>query len=278
MKSKEANVSPESGYWFHTPSPAAEKLFFYPTILGHFIYLPGYHLHRSRFDHFLLMYIKSGSCRVETDGIIREAGKGSAVLLDCSKPHGYGSDTGWDALWMHFNGPMAAEYTSYLLKARGPVLVPENAAALQYEMENMIRQFESGEPVSEERMHEKITSILCGLMASGKEAERSSASSVRDAVSYLNEHFTESIQLEDLAARACLSPFYFSRLFQKETGMTFWQYVLISRLSFAKYLLKTTDLPIREIAERSGFSDASAFCAAFRKKEGISPGSYRRQS
>lgn len=57
--------------------------------------------------------------------------------------------------------------------------------------------------------------------------------------------------------------------------MTPHQYILAARINCAKFLLKTTNLSIKEVAFHSGFNDVSGFCTTFKKREHITPGEYR---
>jgi len=81
------------------------------------------------------------------------------------------------------------------------------------------------------------------------------------------------------AAEACkLSPAHFRSLFAGTMGMTFGQFELRQRLALGERLLLTTDLPMDEIADRCGFTDASHFVRVFSKTHGKTPGLYRREA
>ena len=75
--------------------------------VGEFTYEPGYDLRRSAFDSLLLEIILDGRVNLETEGETLAARAGQVVLIDCTKPHRYWSDTGWHALWVHFDGAAA---------------------------------------------------------------------------------------------------------------------------------------------------------------------------
>ncbi len=91
----------------------------------------------------------------------------------------------------------------------------------------------------------------------------------------MNEHLTEPLTLDDLAARASLSPYYFTRLFKKETGFTPHEYLIAMRINSAKFLLKTTSASIKEICFLTGFASESSFCTTFKKWVNATPSSYR---
>jgi AraC family transcriptional regulator len=83
--------------------------------------------------------------------------------------------------------------------------------------------------------------------------ERSSA-----VVEYITEHLDVAPSLEQLAAVARLSPYYFARQFKLATGLPPHQYVLTRRVERAKQLLQTGgDFSLAEVAAQAGFSDQS---------------------
>ncbi len=81
--------------------------------------------------------------------------------------------------------------------------------------------------------------------------------------------FAHEIGLDELAAEACLSPFHFSRLFQKATGLSPHRYVTERRVREAKSKLAEGRLSLVEIALESGFGSQGNFNRIFRKHTGL---------
>lgn len=98
---------------------------------------------------------------------------------------------------------------------------------------------------------------------------------VQDTIHYLMEHFAEPISLEELAARVPASPTYFSKCFKKATGLGYREYLIYIRIREAKRLLTETDLPIREVARRCGYTSSNYFGDVFSAVAGCSPRQYR---
>ena len=69
---------------------------------------------------------------------------------------------------------------------------------------------------------------------------------------------------------------YFCRLFKKGTGKSYIDYLNYVRVSTAEELLRTTDLSISIIMEKTGFTSLSYFTKVFKNQNGISPSSYRK--
>ena len=277
MKSCENFVSEQSNYFVHLPSAAAEKTFFYPICTGDFIYEAGYSLKREAYDSFLLMYIRSGHLTLEYEGRTEVVNAGSFVLLDCYRPHVYYSDTGWESLWFHFDGPAARVHYELITSQLGQLFTLARPWPVLDKMTSLYRTFLHGEPVREALLSKLITDILTSLLLSAPSvpAAANHAGIAEDIVSYIQEHYAEDLTIQKLASRAGLSQYHFIRIFRRETGFTPHEYIRNFRINTAKYLLKTSRLSVKDICFETGFSSVSVFCSAFRKKNGLTPTEYR---
>lgn len=99
---------------------------------------------------------------------------------------------------------------------------------------------------------------------------------IRQAVSYIEDHYGEKIVLDDIADIVDLNPVYFSVLFKKEIGMNFKAYLLQVRMRIAKDLIRTSNMTIGAIASEVGYPDARYFSQVFTKHVGIKPALYRK--
>lgn len=99
---------------------------------------------------------------------------------------------------------------------------------------------------------------------------------VHPAMTYLQEHFTQNVTLEQLARVCCMSRTYFCSCFKEATGMTAWEYLRLVRIRHARQLISTTDLSIAEICYQCGYSNLSSFNLAFRQMCNMTPTAYRR--
>jgi len=98
------------------------------------------------------------------------------------------------------------------------------------------------------------------------------------AISYIEENFSEKVNLPALARVASLSLHHFCRKFKKFTGMTPMKFVTLLRINRAKVLLAEEDMNITEVSEHVGFSDSSVFCARFKKLTGLTPREFKKST
>jgi len=100
---------------------------------------------------------------------------------------------------------------------------------------------------------------------------------LRQIMDWMAEHLAEEFHLDQLAAQAGLSKFYFNRLFKGAMGVSPSRYQIALRMDEAKRLLRETKKSVVEIALDVGYTNPSHFAQLFRKEAGLSPSDYRRQ-
>lgn len=94
-------------------------------------------------------------------------------------------------------------------------------------------------------------------------------------LTYIDEHLSQDLSVEELCGMMHLNYDYFIRRFKREMGMTSVAYINDRRVNRAKNLLQFTDLPIKQVAIQAGFSSNEYFARVFKKKTGYTPRWYR---
>ncbi|OXS56917.1 hypothetical protein B1A99_18830 [Cohnella sp. CIP 111063] len=107
------------------------------------------------------------------------------------------------------------------------------------------------------------------------ESEGQVGQAVRMAMDYVDLHFCEDVSLSSCAEFAHVSPAHLSRIFLKETGVNFSDYVIRKKMERAKELLRQTNLRIYEVAEKVGYAHSHYFSKLFKEYVGQSPIDYR---
>ncbi|MBA2936799.1 response regulator [Paenibacillus sp. CGMCC 1.16610] len=99
---------------------------------------------------------------------------------------------------------------------------------------------------------------------------------IKTCLQYIEEHYAEDLFLEAVASKFYFNTSYFSHYFKVNTGISFSQYLLRTRLRKGKELLEETDSKIYEISKLIGFKDTKYFNRVFKKEFGVTPEEYRR--
>lgn len=97
------------------------------------------------------------------------------------------------------------------------------------------------------------------------------AEGIQSAVDYIEENLTEELDIEDIAAKAYVSPFHFQRIFSVLCGMTVGDYIRCRRLTLAAQELSSSDIKVIDSAVKYGYDSPDSFARAFTKFHGISP-------
>ncbi len=99
---------------------------------------------------------------------------------------------------------------------------------------------------------------------------------VLKTISYITEHLTEKISINELASYAGCSVTYLSQVFKKHTGSSVYNYILEMRIKYAQKLLFDGS-DVTETCYKCGFGDCSNFISAFKKITGITPLKYKKE-
>ncbi|MES2678633.1 MAG: AraC family transcriptional regulator [Bacteroidota bacterium] len=93
---------------------------------------------------------------------------------------------------------------------------------------------------------------------------------------FIDKHYAENIDLDNISDEAYFSKFHFIRLFKKIYGKTPHQYLISVRIEKIKELLKT-GVPVSEACYAVGFESLTSFSGLFKKTVGVTPTAYLTQ-
>lgn len=262
---------------FYTPSPLAKSLFFYPISMGSFICDANYKVSRKEYQSYLLLYVKKGSGTVLYNNATYNLNEGDILFLDCYKKHTYFTSS-WEIAWLHFDGNISSEYYKLIVERLGSIINPSPNQSIKQLLLEFIDTFDPDTTVNEALISCKINQILCelfGISSNNATMNPRTLSPVDHAINYMKTHFKHPISLEDISKEVGLSPYYFTRIFKKETGRTPYDYLIALRINESKYLLKSSSMLIKEIAFDTGFNSQSNFMSCFKKATGYTPSTFR---
>lgn len=96
------------------------------------------------------------------------------------------------------------------------------------------------------------------------------------AIAYMESHYHEDLNLEDIASIAFMSPSYFSSMLRLVKGKSYIELLSAIRMQMAMEHLRGNDLNVTEIASRVGYNHISHFNRMFKKYTGVTPGDFRK--
>jgi len=101
-------------------------------------------------------------------------------------------------------------------------------------------------------------------------------SRLKKGLEFIDQHYGSDLTLERVAQESFLSPSRFGHLFKSEMGLPFIAHLTKVRMQNARTLLKDPEKSIAQVALEMGYCDQSYFTKVFKKIEGITPKSFRR--
>ena len=136
---------------------------------------------------------------------------------------------------------------------------------------------ESGRYLEDKVKKEEMISIEESEQYLSEEESTANSFIVKNAISYIEEHYQEKLKLSDVAEQVYVSQWHLSKLLNKYQGRNFSEILNGVRIAKAMELLKEPSLRIGDIAEEVGFLDMAHFSRVFKKIVGISANEYRNQ-
>ena len=208
--------------------------------------------------------------------------KGSLIVLPPGCWHRYRpqKNIGWTTLWIGFGGDLADRLVGGAgFGKNGEVLDFPNTHRFHRSLLKMVDEILEHGNNNIYSTAARIPALIAELMEEKNSASEGVpyAELVRRVQTHIAEHATEIVDFEALSISLGLPYRTFRHVFGKETGTSPHQYQLGIRLARAKNLLRSTEMPIAEIAETLGFNSTWYFSHFFRKRVRTSPAAYRKR-
>ena len=237
-----------------------------------------------RLSEYQLCFVFSGDGVVEFEPNRPVAlSQGNLLLLAPGEWHRCRPDpeTGWGTLWIGFGGKMARSIVRRVFHQDGSFVLPV-AKANEFESSAM-RLVNQMLKFGERRLLSSAGDLmsLLGRIAEedfDSEAVVTTSGAIREAQSEIIRHACETINFVELAKSVGMTYDRFRHHFAITTGFSPLQFQLAERMRVAKNLVSNTNLPISEIARRTGFSSAAYFARFFKAATKLSPAGYRKAS
>ena len=222
-----------------------------------------------------IFLITGGSGVLQTEKTRIKLEAGDMVFLPKNVRHRYFStEIPFRNRWVAFDGACADEVLAYLgLNTFCAIRCGDYAESCERHQKMLeLAALERADSVAQ------VSSLFyqylfAAFLPKTHDGENSDLETVK---AFIQEHYREELTLDHLAALVNLSRYRLCRDFRERYQITAFEFLQKVRIRQAKYLLTDQpDMKIKEIADRTGFHDASYFIRTFRKYETVTPTAYR---
>ena len=216
-----------------------------------------------------LLFVKKGTIRININGKIYDGSSGSVFVIDASRVEQLITERRLLAPLRNRGADFSHRFDITPFMERFTVL-----------FDRLLEEYSNPADYAELMQMSLITELLILLHRSDPTAgltEKAIPGSVLAVQNYIENHFTEPVSITDLAGKVYMTACHLSHCFKAATGYSPKQYLVLCRIACAKDLLASTDLPVSEVALRSGYSDVNNFIRTFRKESGLTPLRYRER-
>ncbi len=232
----------------------------------------------------IFIYCADGSGWCELSGRRHDVASNQLLVIPASAPHVYGAakKTPWTIHWFHAVGSNVPFYLERLGVTEAKPVVPLGGDVQLFSLfEDVLEGLEHGFTLTHLIYAAHSLTHLMGLILRHKEEFWHGETDVREriakSIEFMKGHLQEPLNIATLASLVRLSRSHYTTLFRRVTGYAPLSYLNHLRMQRAVQLLNTTDLSIKLISDRLGFSDQFYFSRAFSKMHNHSPSEHRRR-
>ncbi|MCM3629328.1 AraC family transcriptional regulator [Paenibacillus glycanilyticus] len=245
-----------------------------------------------------IYYFHSGKCKLLIGDSIYELAPGNLILMNGMTLHYPSIDNRYEycRTVVHFNPAFASGLLQppFLVPLLLPFekqtnrlisLKPEEQARIEPLLERLCFLRQREDALSHDRLILCFQELLLLIYEFANMPSYGQASppksikhqNVQKLISYIEEHYREDLQLDDVAEYMHLNKHYLVKIFKETTGITLFHYLYQRRINQAKMLFTMhPDRSITETAFEVGFKYVSHFSLTFKKFTGQSPDDYRK--
>jgi AraC family transcriptional regulator len=244
------------------------------------------HSHRQHVVVVSMSRADSGEIQTAGGFRARTASRGGACVVPAGHPFSARLDEDAEHLVLYLEPSLVLRAAADGLATGGVELLekssPRDPVVNQVGLA-LLAELESGAPggrlYAESLANVLAVHLLRNYAAAGGAPRRSTGGlggrRLSRVLALIADDYGRDLSLEELAVEAGMSTFHFAREFKRATGTTPHQHLIKFRVERAKELLAASDVPLAEVAFRSGFSHQSHLTRTFHKLAGLTPQSYR---
>lgn len=247
------------------------------------------HLTRHLID-FELMLVTEGTLYIASNKKKYTVSKGEYLLMkptDLQYGHQASDCTFY---WLHFtyndnyNDPiiiqshdekLASDSDHLMIPEKGPLSLAERIIILMKQLQDSAKRY------GDTTLNHYLTAAILSELSNQSYLFRRPGDTnqqhqlYNDICDYITLHISENIKVSELASYFGYNKKYLPSFFRKHSGITVKQYILHTKMEFAKAELTDTNHSVSQVAYNIGFNDVHNFSIAFKKITGLTPSDYR---
>lgn len=251
----------------------------YPLAFGHYRRAEGHHMHREQHHDHLLIYCTEGQgfLNIEDQPYIVNAG--DLALIPAGAAHRYTAapDNPWTIHWVHYTGPLADSFGDYMgFSDAGPIQSIGRQPRLLVDFNGLLSVQQTGfRTAGLVHVANRLRQLLAGVPLAVDLMSDTRQPDLELIDTFMREHLSERITLDQLAEMTGLSPTHFATCYRQATGVSPIQHFLHLKIERACQLLDTSNHSFASISRMLGYDDNYYFSRLFKKIMGQAPSDYR---
>lgn len=240
-------------------------------------------------DHYEISYCLDGVINYQVGQEVFEVNRYGLVFIPKGIEHSYWSNSVNETCSIMFTEffiekSFIEKYFNYNILVPGGLIRYDfsNNVFYRNSIERLLKQMiheRNDNPVSCLRIKNSIVELLLVLNEFSELSAKSQTKrgEIETVCEYMQKYFYLNIDLKSISEDHGISYGYMSKLFRKETSMTFKDYLNRIRLDKCAELLEKSDTPIMSICFENGFNDLAHFYRVFKNRFGKTPQQYRNE-
>ncbi|MDV5105763.1 AraC family transcriptional regulator [Clostridium perfringens] len=245
--------------------------------------IPGLGYNYEVLKNVVIHYVTKGYGTFKFNGKVYNLKQGDIFILLKGMQVEYVAsiDDPWEYYWIGFSGSNANEYLNRTSITNSCVANCEENSKIPKIILNMCEISKTYNPSRSDDilLLKELYSLLYALIEEFPKPfeykDKELHTYIQDALNFINSNYMHSITVQEIVDYVNLSRSYLYKMFIKNLGISPQRYLINLRMYKATLLLKSTKLPIGEVANSVGYSDSLLFSKTFSKHFSMSPLNYR---
>ncbi|WP_298126020.1 AraC family transcriptional regulator [uncultured Clostridium sp.] len=245
--------------------------------------IPGFGYKYEVLKNAVMHYVSKGKGTFKVNNKIFNLKQGDIfiILKGMNVEYMASMDDPWEYYWIGFSGSNSIEYLnrtsiidSYVVTCTEDSKIP-NIILNMCEISKNYNPSSSDDIVLLRELYSLLYTFIKEFPKEFEYKDKELHTYIQDAINFINSNYMNSITVNEIANHVNLSRSYLYKMFIKNLKVSPQKYLINLRMYKATLLLKSTKLPIGEVANKVGYTDSLLFSKTFSKYFSMSPLNYR---